>query len=140
MVSRKTLIILSGLIWILVGLMLFDFARVRFLEYKGKNELIFIAGGVLLALIKYRFAFMPMVDRNLKRLYSLRKREPLYLVLPKSVYKLILIMAILGISLRWFKLPGEHIAVIDIAVGLGLLIAGVRHFIIITKGNLKTGI
>ena len=113
----------------MVGLMLFDFARVRFLEYTGKNEIIFMVGGVLLALIKYRFAFMPMVDRNLNRLYQLREREPFHRVLPKSVYKLIVVMAILGISLRWFNLPGEHIAVIDIAVGLGLLLAGIRHFV-----------
>lgn len=128
MLNRNYLFIISGLIWIGVGLMLVNFARIRMDEYKGDYSWAYIGSGFVLALIKFRYIFRAMVDRNLARLYSLREKEHFYKFLPPSGFVLVVVMTLLGISMRKFGLPGQYIALIDIAIGFGLFFSGIRHF------------
>jgi uncharacterized membrane protein YkgB len=128
MVNRNILFIISGFIWLAVGLMLLSFARIRIDEYEGEYSWLFVAAGLLLAFIKFRYIFRAMVDQNLARLYSLREKEHFYKFLPPSGFVLVVVMTLLGISMRKFGLPGQYIALIDIAIGFGLFFSGIRHF------------
>jgi len=81
-----------------------------------------------LAIIKYFLVFSRMVDKNLARILSMNDKAPLYNFFSFRSYLLILIMMILGISCRRFGVPGQFMAIIDIAIGFGLFFASIRYF------------
>lgn len=128
LLGRNYLIIISGLVWIAVGMMLINFARIRLEEIEEGERWKYIVAGLILALVKYRLVFRRMVEKNLQRLYGLPEREAFYKFLPNSGYVLVVIMTCLGISLRLFGLEGKFIAIIDITIGFGLFFSGIMHF------------
>ena len=128
MIQKKQLIIIAGLLWLVVGIMLINLARVWLVDYEGRYSWVFVSAGLLLAVIKYFLVFAKMADRNFERINSMGARIPLYYLYTPATYIIIVVMMAAGIIARKTALPRECLGSIDIAIGLGLVFATIRYF------------
>jgi integral membrane sensor domain MASE1 len=128
-VNKNHLIIIAGLLWLVVGIMLLNFARVWILAYEGSYTWVFISAGLLLAVIKYFLVFTRMADRNLERINKIESRAPIYYLYTPATYILIIVMMAAGMLARKTNFPRECLGSIDIAIGLGLILGAIRFFV-----------
>ncbi|MDX2414599.1 MAG: hypothetical protein QNK33_05365 [Bacteroidales bacterium] len=128
LIKKQYLVYISGILWVLVSLMLINFARSWYETFEGSTHWIYTSIGMTLAVFKYFFVFSGMADKNLHRILSMNERAPFYKFFSFRTYLLILIMMTLGISFRKFGVPGQYMAVIDIAIGFGLFFSSIRYF------------
>lgn len=112
----------------MVSLMLINFARQWYETFDGNTHWIYTLIGLSLAVIKYFFVFSRIVDKNLHRILSMNDKAPVYKFFSFRSYLLIIVMMVLGISCRRFGVPGQYMAVIDIAIGFGLFFGSIRYF------------
>lgn len=128
LINKKYLVYISGILWILVSIMLINFARIWYTTFEGRTHWIYTSLGLTLAIIKYFIVFSRMVDKNLQRIMSMNRKAPFYNFFSFRSYLLIFLMTALGISCRKFGVPGQYMAVIDIAIGFGLFFGSIRYF------------
>ena len=127
-VPKYWLLLLAGLLWFGVGCMLNSLAwswlRV---ETTGKAALLG-AAGFACALIIHRFGFSRIVDKNLARILPLQGKRCVFSFMPWKSYILILIMSLLGATLRHSPLPKPYLAVLYMAIGTALFLSSIRYF------------
>ncbi len=111
-----------------MSFMLINFARIWYETFEGRTHWIYTSIGLTLAVLKYFFVFSGMVDKNLQRIMNMNQKAPFYKFFSFRTYLLILVMMALGISCRKLGIPGQFMAVIDIAIGFGLFFSSIRYF------------
>ncbi|MCD4770733.1 MAG: hypothetical protein K8R35_11275 [Bacteroidales bacterium] len=127
-VNKKYLYIISGLMWIVAGMMLMNFARVWLTECEGQNRWVFCLSGFLLALVIHRFGFLKVVDKNLGRIEPMNDKPCVFAFISWKSYLLIAVMITFGILLRHSLLPHQYLAIIYIGIGFGLFLSSIRYF------------
>lgn len=144
--SHRTLILLSGGLWMAVGLYLLPLG-IRFLVESGrfggdhlyllnglstlgaKGEsaaLILIAIGLAIGYGKSKAVFSKVVQRGVDHIRSLPKLAPLSEVYTKKYLILLGVMILLGVAMRWF--PLDLRGFVDVAVGSALINGAVFYF------------
>ena len=126
-VKRKYLILISGLMWLGIGIMLMSLALTWLLKFKFDNSWIFIVSGILLALLIHHFGFLRIVDKNLGRIKTLNPETCVFAFMSWKSYILVLIMISMGIILRHSQLPRNLLAVIYIGIGFALFLSSIRY-------------
>ncbi len=145
--SQVTCVVMSGLIWFLIGLflltkglnwivytthfatssILLDFF-VSFVNDKEQAALALITVALFIGFLKTRIVLHKTVKRVVQRIFSLEAPIPLSKVYKPSYYGLILGMMLLGMGLRFLQVPGDFMGLIDVAVGSALLNGAVLYF------------
>lgn len=127
-VNKRYLVILSGSVWIGVGIMLNSFAVNWLIDYTKPGALIFAAGGFVLSLVIHHFGFLRIVDKNLGRISKMQGKRCAFSFMTWKSYILVAVMVTMGILLRHSRIPRQYLSVIYIGIGLALILSSVRYF------------
>lgn len=145
--SPMTCVIFSGLVWFLIGVflltkglnliiltthfsmpnVLLDFLT-KYVKDIEQAALVLISIGLFLGFFKARVVFHKTVRRVVQRIFSLPAPIPVSKMYKKSYYFLILGMMGLGMGLKFCKIPGDVLGLIDVAIGSALLNGAVLYF------------
>jgi len=129
-VSRKTLVTTAGSVWLLVG----GFLMVRgalWLPSGSIRAWMVAVGGLILGLLKSRYALSRLASQNLKRIYSLSPQKEkicLFAFQALQSYLVVILMVTLGVLLRHSALPRTWLALIYITIGFGLALSSRVYF------------
>lgn len=134
-VSKKILLFLAGLVWLLVGLMLMYMAYGWLYVASNINISIFIVTGVIIALLIHHFGFSKIANINLQRILLKDNKSCFFSFYPWKSYLIIVVMVILGITLRHSTIPKHYLAVLYIGIGLALALSSIRYFKTIIQIN-----
>ncbi len=126
-VTKKVLMFIAGLMWLLVGIMLMNYARIWLSPESEKIVFIFAGAGVLSALIIHHFGFLRVADKNLKRILSMEEKVSVFSFISWKSYVLIAGMITLGITLRHSAVPKNYLAVLYIGIGMALFLSSIRY-------------
>ncbi len=126
-VKRKYLILVSGLVWVAIGIMLNALAISWLSVLHIASTWLYIVAGVILALIIHHFGFLKIVDRNLGRIKSLDPKTCVFAFMSWKSYLLVIIMITLGILLRHSPIPRNLLSIIYVGIGLALVLSSIRY-------------
>jgi hypothetical protein len=127
-VRKQFLILLSGLMWIGVGILLLTYAAGWLIHYEGKGIFYYILAGFLAALIIHHFGFLRLVDKNLGRIAPLEGKPCVFSFMSWKSYLIVAIMVTLGIMLRHSSIPKQYLSILYNGIGLALILSSIRYF------------
>ncbi len=118
--SISTHLMLAALIWSVVGffLMVNGFLLVSLAE---RSWLIFL--GLTLGTAKGFFILDRVARKNIKRIHGFERKICIGSVYSYKTWLLVIMMIVVGRTLRLTVLPGEVVGVIYLAVGCGLMLS-----------------
>ena len=127
-VDKKVLIALSGIMWLVVGIILCSHA-VNWLSQPGvKNSMWLLISGMILSLLIHHFGFLRLVYNNLERILSQKDKVCIFAFQAWKSYLIIAIMIGIGIALRHSSLPKPYLSVIYIGFGGAMLLSSLKYF------------
>jgi hypothetical protein len=137
-VGKGMLLLLSGFMWIAVGVMLLNYAY-HWLEEEGGRTALFLAvAGFLCSLVIHHFGFLKVVDKNLARILPMKGKRCLFAFQPWKSYLIILVMIAMGIGLRHSPIPKPYLSILYVGIGMALILSSIRYlraFLKETYGN-----
>lgn len=134
-VRKKYLILISGVIWILIGLLLNHYAFNWLKDNSYANTYIYIISGIALALIIHHFGFLRVVDKNLGRIKTLNPETCVFAFMSWKSYLLVALMMAMGIALRHSTLPRNLLSLMYIGIGLALILSSIRYIRVFLKSE-----
>ena len=126
-VSRQTLLLLAGLVWIGVGTMLSSLAVGWLQGSDSVHRFALAAVGVLFALLIHHFGFLRVVDKNLGRILPMEGKRCAFSFMSWKSYLLVGVMMAMGAGLRHSPIPRPYLAVLYLAIGLALILSSTRY-------------
>jgi hypothetical protein len=126
-VSRRTLLLLAGLVWIGVGAMLLRFAAQWLREGRPTHLYVMVAVGVFAALVIHHFGFLRIVDKNLGRILPMEGKRCAFSFMSWKSYLLVGLMTAMGIGLRHSPIPKPYLAMLYVGIGFALILSSVRY-------------
>ncbi|RJQ15004.1 MAG: hypothetical protein C4560_11190 [Nitrospiraceae bacterium] len=127
-VDRKFLILLSGILWSVVGIMLCRLAVHWLSQVNGQNAVGPGATGLVLAFLIYHFGFTKLVHKNIGRILSKEGKVCIFAFQPWKSYLTILIMIGMGAGLRHSPVPKPWLAVVYIGFGGAMLLSSLVYY------------
>jgi hypothetical protein len=127
-VKKQYLLLLSGLMWLGVGIMLSVFSYHWLTVYGNNKSYIFAGVGFICALIIHHFGFLRIVDKNLGRISRMEGKRCVFSFMSWKSYIMVLVMVTMGILLRHSALPKQYLSVIYTGIGVALILSSIRYF------------
>ena len=128
--SRKGLIMLSGMVWSLAGVILFIRA-IQMMDTWTPIGMAIIILGLGIGALKSHFVLSKVARRNIDRVKTMspdKDKICFFAFQPPMSYLLIAIMMGAGITLRTFYPHSIYIVSLYFAVGAALLYSGIEYF------------
>jgi len=132
-VDTKILILLSGIMWTFVGIMLLSISFHWLLLESHKNFFIFGAIGLIIGLLVHHFGFLKIVNKNLKRIFSLQGKRCIFSFMQWKNYILVAVMITMGILLRHSSMQKKYLSLVYTGIGLALFLSSIRYLRFFTK-------
>jgi hypothetical protein len=126
-VGKGSLLLLSGLMWVGVGIMLLNYAYHWLALRGGKGALALGFAGLAASLVIHHFGFLKVVDKNLARILPMEGKRCLFAFQPWKSYLIIVVMIGMGIGLRHSPIPKPYLAVLYIGIGMALILSSLRY-------------
>lgn len=126
-VGKGVLLLLSGVMWIAVGIMLLHYAYQWLVERGGIPALVLAVIGLVCSLAIHHFGFLKIVDKNLSRILPLKGKRCVFAFQPWKSYLIILVMVGMGIGLRHSPIPKPYLAVLYLGIGMALILSSLRY-------------
>jgi len=127
-VDKRVLIVLSGMIWSIVGIILCRLA-VQWLAQTTRQHAIWLGvAGFVLALVVHHFLFLRLLYKNIDRILSKEGRVCVFAFQPWKSYLIVIIMIGMGIMLRHSALPKPYLAVIYIGFGGAMILSSLVYY------------
>ena len=136
-VPRHWLFLIAGLAWTLVGFLLCGRAVDWLIVLPSDIAIPLALASALIAGTAYYFGFTKVVQKNIRRIYTLPDGSPIYSFTAPRGYVLIAIMISTGITLRNSSLPKIYLTIPYLAMGGVLLIGSMRFYREFFKGSSK---
>jgi hypothetical protein len=135
--DKKWLILLAGIVWSGVGIMLSRLAYGWLKPVALNKALLLASGGVLLAVIIYRFGFSKLADINIERILAyVNDKICIFAFQQWTSYPLIVVMITMGIGLRKYSpIPKPWLAVMYIGIGGSLFLASMHYYQQLVRAN-----
>ncbi len=136
-VSRQAHLKLAFLLWALVGAGLLT-AGVRFILVAHVSMLVMGIGSataLALGFIKGYFVLPKIARKNVARIHQLPVESPLYATFSLKSWALVLLMILLGRTLRLMGTPPFFIGVLYVAVGFALLLGSRAYLATAPNGS-----
>lgn len=127
-VHKHWLLLIAGLLWFGVGCMLNGFALTWLRVVPGSKGWILGGTGFLCGLIIHHFGFLKIVDKNLARILPVEGKRCVFSFMPWKSYGMILVMSLMGATLRHSALPKPTLAILYCAMGTALALSSIRYF------------
>ncbi len=126
-VTKTFLLFLAGMVWECVGIVLLFLAFSWLTADYNINIYLYAGAGIVLGLSVHHFAFLKIVDTNLKRLLQMNGMRCLFSFIPWKSYLVIVAMIAMGAVLRHSIIPKKNLAILYIGIGLALILSSVRY-------------
>lgn len=127
-VPKTTLLMLSGLMWFIAGLLLNRYAIGWLDEYSENTAILYAIIGFIMAMLIHHFGFLRLVDKNLRRIDAMQQRPCVFAFVSWRSIILIIVMVGIGISLRETDIPRHILASIYSGIGIALMLSSIRYF------------
>lgn len=137
-VQKKWLFILAGVMWLGVAILLNAFAVSWLAHYEMLMEVVIAAVGVIAAVLIYKFGFLRIALKNIKRIHALEELNNILHFQEKMSYVIVPVMIAMGIILRHSPIPKNLLAIVYIGIGDGLLFSSFHYFF--TLQHIETSI
>lgn len=126
-IDHKVAIILSGFLWMIVGVILLGKGLALLL---GPEDPLFALNAIalLIGFVKGRWVLRKSAERVIKRLSSLPNPCAIHAIYSKSYVFLILGMIALGMVFKFVSIPGEIKGFLDVAIGFALISGASFYF------------
>ncbi|NIM93255.1 MAG: hypothetical protein GTO18_06045 [Anaerolineales bacterium] len=125
---RWTLMLFSGLMWSVVGILLIRLALSWYLKLGIQDHAIFMIAGAILALLIHFLGFSKLAFRNAARIQNLPPKPCVFAFMAWWNYPLVLFMISLGIMMRNSFIPKSFLGVLYIGIGGGLFLSGLHYY------------
>lgn len=145
--SHPILAIISGAIWLTVGLWLLPLG-LNFLIEGGRGDIgnypliqffssfaapesaavFLIAMGLLIGNLKGKFVLGKSARKGVERIRNLSNPAPLTKIYSAKYYLLLGGMVLLGLSIKWLGLPLDIRGLVDVAIGAALIRGALIYF------------
>ncbi|MEW5925015.1 MAG: hypothetical protein AB1746_13605 [Candidatus Zixiibacteriota bacterium] len=128
--KREILVLLAGIVWSAVGLGLMT-AAVGWLSGSGGRIAIVLAVGILVGTAIYHFGFSRLAMQNLTRIYAQspgKDKVCVFAFQNKRSYFIVIIMMVMGYTLRHLPIEKIYLAPLYMAIGLGLFLSSLRYY------------
>lgn len=132
-VPKTVLLFIAGFMWTAVGTMLLILAHTWLTPISNSISLMYSGIGIGLALLIHHFGFLKIVDKNLKRILSMKEKNSIFSFISWKSYLIILVMIIMGSTLRHSKIPHQYLAIIYIGIGMALILSSIRYMRFLIK-------
>jgi uncharacterized membrane protein len=126
-IPKAGLIFIAGSMWAGVGIMLMSLAGSWWMKYEG-NSVVYLFTGLLSALFIHRYGFSKIVLKNLERIKELPQRACLFSFVSWKSYFIIIIMIVLGATLRHSAIKKEYLAILYTGIGGALFLSSLHYF------------
>ena len=129
-VNRRTLRILAGIVWTMVGLALSAVAVYWLIVTKG-NWIVPLIIGLIAGSIVYRWGFLRLVQQNLSRIESQadgRDKVCIFAFQSWRSYIIIVVMMTLGYVLRHLSISRLYLVPVYLTIGTGLFLASLHYY------------
>jgi hypothetical protein len=127
-VARYWLLLIAGLLWSGVGIALCLAACYWLSHCEWPQSMVTAAVGVGLGILAYRLGFSAIAQRNIRRIAQQPERVCFFAFQAWRSYLLILVMVILGITLRHSHLSRLLLAAIYLTIGTGLVLSSSLYY------------
>lgn len=144
-IRHGTAIVLSGTLWIMVGVMLLfkgfslllhpavgqSSSLLPFIQsIAGKQEapLVLVCLGLLIGFLKGRFVLAKTAERVIRGIVSQPNPLAWNSLYSRGYLMVLLSMAVMGMSLRWIPVPYDLKGLVDVAVGSALTNGSAFYF------------
>lgn len=127
-VSKYWLIALAGVIWSGVGIMLCRLACKWLAVTPWQRSLPLGFLGLILAWTAHRWGFSSIAKKNIDRLCLLSDKACVFAFQAWRSYLIIVIMIIMGVTIRRSALPKQFLAVVYLAMGGALFLSSFQYF------------
>ena len=125
--KNSSLILLSGIVWIGVGIMLLVYAFSWLSKAPDVNVYLFSCAGLALALLVHHFGFLRIANINISRILQTDELKCLFSFFPLKSYLIVAIMVTLGTILRHSVIPKHFLSILYLGIGLALILSSVRY-------------
>jgi hypothetical protein len=125
--DKKVLIIFAGVMWCGVGVMLLHYSVLWILQATLLPAIIFSVAGMAAAGVIYRFGFLRLAMKNLKRLLPLEEKKCLFSFMTWKSYLIVPVMVTMGIMLRHSPIPRLWLSIVYNGIGLALFFSGLKY-------------
>ncbi len=126
-VSKDVHVFLAGFTWSSIGIMLLIFAFTWLWGQTLLTVFAFSGLSIIISLLVYKFGFIKIEKKNLKRIMSFEGKKCVFAFLSWKSYLIVPVMIIMGSTLRHSSIPKEYLAIMYLAMGLALLFSGVDY-------------
>ena len=138
-ISKQYLLVISGIIWSIAGIILIERAYIWLSDFKAERLIIVALSGILLGLVFYFAGFIKLARKNIKRIISLPDQVCIFAFTAWKGYLIIAIMVTCGIILRQSSISKHYLAVFYVAMGIALIMGSIlfhiNYFKNISKGK-----
>jgi len=128
--KRSILILIAGLVWSVVGLGLIV-AAARWLLMSDEDAVAALILGLVAGWFVYSLGFAGLVRKNLERILQLAPEKDRICVFAFQhwrSYVIVIIMIMLGYTLRHLPVARVYIAPVYLAIGLGLTLSSLHYY------------
>ncbi|MBI5741854.1 MAG: hypothetical protein HZA16_14215 [Nitrospirae bacterium] len=127
-VDKRFLIVLSGVVWSVAGIMLLRLAVKWLSGASSQHVLLSGAAGTILAFSIHIFGFSKIVSRNSERILSKEGRVCVFAFQPWKSYLIIGVMIGMGMALRSSHMPRHYLSVIYIGFGGAMALSSLIYY------------
>jgi len=132
-VDKHYLILLSGIMWIGVGILLNSFAIYWLSNYNGSYTWLIVCSGLGVSVFKHYFVLARFAQKNINRIEANGDKQWLFSFMTIKSLIMIIIMMGTGITLRHSSIPKQYLSVLYIAIGGALILSSIKYFVITVK-------
>jgi len=135
-VNKKWLILASGLLWSVAGILLLRIAWRWLLYFSALHAFLIILIGLFAGILINKFGFSLLAEKNAKRIFAYQDKVCLFAFQRWQMYFLIIFMMSLGFFLRSYPfLPDYLMATGYIGIGSALVISSFIYYKVLGKKN-----
>ena len=128
--KRTTLVLVAGILWSIIGLFLIG-RGIKVQLPLVSISYIFIALALIIGILKSKFVFAKIINKNVARIKSLSPHKEKICVFAFQAYQsylLVILMMSIGILMRHLPIPKLYYGSILVAIGTALLLSSLRYF------------
>ncbi len=126
-VANHWLIALAGTTWAGVGVLLCRYSYGWLSPIDRGRSVLFALGGIVIALIVYRYGMSKIAAKNLDRLTSVEGKKCVFGFLTWKSYANIALMVTMGVTLRHSALPKDYLSLVYTSMGGSLLFGSIQY-------------
>jgi hypothetical protein len=125
---KNWLIATAGLLWSTVGVMLCSIAFHWMVSLLIGRMILLVSAGVLGAIVAYRFTFSSIAQKNIIRLLQFPEKVCFFAFQAWKSYFIIIVMILLGATLRHSSIPKHYLAVVYLTIGGALFLSSLHYY------------